>query len=250
MIMSHTVWASFLFVWPVAMTNISPPSDMTTSCRPSHETYLGPCSDWQSKGHASSPETFPFEKQHEKEPCLFVASAQTIHLWWSTHLLLHDTFLTLIQWTCISDMTPVPEESTCTPPPPPPQAPESALRFFFVFFCPWAVNTSSFKVNRPKISLLHKHTHSHAHAHAHTTHTRWIELKRLHFVPPPLNQSSSIQQFDLLFKTGLSPSLVFIQSFSLSLLLSSLAPQPVSRGDPHDEGNCNNLLNAMATVVR
>lgn len=40
-----------------------------------------------------------------------------------------------------------------------------------------------------------------------------------------------------------------LHSLSLSLLLSSLAPQPVSRGDPHDEGNCNNLLNAMATVV-
>ena len=96
-------------------------------------------------------------------------------------------------------------------------------------------------------------TNTLSHAHTHTdTHTlaEWIKLKRFHFVPPPLNQSFSIQQFDLLFKTGLSPSLVFIHPFSLSLPLSSLAPQTVSRGDPHDEGNCNNLLNAMATVVR
>lgn len=59
------------------------------------------------------------------------------------------------------------------------------------------------------------------------SHTHKTELERFHFVPPPLYQSVSIQQFDLLFKTGLSPPLVFIHSLSpFSFLLLPLSPFP------------------------
>lgn len=89
-------------------------------------------------------------------------------------------------------------------------------------FCSPAFDTSVLKWTREKNSVLLHRLPRFSLSHSHK-----IELERSHFVPPPLYQSVSIQQFDLLFKTGLSPPLVFIHFLSpFSFLLLPLSPFP------------------------